>query len=239
MNTNFKNLKNDLEDFENEVVDSNTTSQSNTNGGNSKTANYILLFVFIASLLAFTSNRINYVESIQNPFNELTEGLSDAVDAFNDYDPELLQGMRVWMEDLGYGSLTDDELIALRDEGVTATKTQAFYDAGFEPTLEQLVDLERADVSTTFAVMMRELGYELTIEQLAESRRNGVTAFFTSNLMDLGYTIEQLPISELMAMRNIGVTHRMVEKLIKSQNVENRGTLPTIPEIKRYAISNQ
>ena len=239
MKTNFKNLRNDLEDLEKKTQDTGLFVENQTTKRNSKTANYILLFAFIAVFLLFAGNRINYFEQLQVPFNELSEGLSDAVDSFNEYDPELLQGMRVWMEDLGYGSLTDDELIALRDEGVTATKTQAFHDAGFQPTVEELVDLERADVSTTYVVMMRELGYELTIEQLAESRRNGVTAFFTSNLMDLGYTIEQLPITELMAMRKIGVTHRMVEKLIKSQNVENRGILPTISDIKRYAISNQ
>jgi len=139
------------------------------------------------------------------------------------------------MEDLGYGVLSDAELSALRDEGVTATQTQEFHDIGYQPTLEQLVDLERADVSTTYAGMMQELGYDLTVDELAETRRNGVTAFFTSNMMDLGYTIDEMPVDELIGMRRVGVDHEMAEELIR----QRAGQKPTVDELKRYAISNQ
>lgn len=232
MSTKFKNLKNDLQDLEQDVDDSVMGTSTNASSGNSKVANYILLFAFVATLLFYTGNRIGtFFEGFDNPISEL----SDAVQSLGDYDPELLQGMREWMDDLGYGVLTDEELSALRDEGVTATQTQAFHDIGYQPTLEQLVELERADVSTTYAGMMKELGYDLTVEQLAETRRNGVTAFFTSNMLDLGYTIEELTVDELIGMRRVGVDHEMAQDLI----VERAGEKPTVEELKRYAISNQ
>ncbi len=237
MSTKFKNLKNDLQDLEQEVDDSDMGTTTNSSSGNSKVANYILLFAFIATLLFFTGNRLgNFFGSI-NPaaIEQLSDEFSDAVQSLNEYDPELLQGMRDWMEDLGYGVLSDAELSALRDEGVTATQTQEFHDIGYQPTLEQLVDLERADVSTTYAGMMQELGYDLTVDELAETRRNGVTAFFTSNMMDLGYTIDEMPVDELIGMRRVGVDHEMAEELIR----QRAGQKPTVDELKRYAISNQ
>ena len=233
MSTKFKNLKNDLQDLEQEVDDTVMGTSTNSSSGNSKVANYILLFAFIATLLFFTGNRVGNFFGDFSP--AAIEQFSDAVQSLNEYDPELLQGMRDWMEDLGYGVLSDEELSALRDEGVTATQTQAFHDIGYQPTLEQLVDLERADVSTTYAGMMKELGYDLTVDQLSETRRNGVTAFFTSNMLDLGYTIEEMPVDELIGMRRVGVDHEMAEELIR----QRAGEKPTVAELKRYAISNQ
>lgn len=178
MSTKFKNLKNDLQDLEQEVDDTVMGTSTNSSSGNTKVANYILLFAFVATLLFYAGNRIeNFFEGFQGIDNPISEQIQDAVQSLGEYDPELLQGMRDWMEDMGYGVLTDAELSALRDEGVTATQTQAFHDIGYQPTLEQLVELERADVSTTYASMMQELGYNLTVEDLAETRRNGVTAF--------------------------------------------------------------
>lgn len=235
MSTKFKNLKNDLQDLEQEVDDTVMGTSTNSSSGNTKVANYILLFAFVATLLFYAGNRIeNFFEGFQGIDNPISEQIQDAVQSLGEYDPELLQGMRDWMEDMGYGVLTDAELSALRDEGVTATQTQAFHNIGYQPTLEQLVELERADVSTTYASMMQELGYNLTVEDLAETRRNGVTAFFTSNMMDLGYTIDEMPVDELIGMRRVGVDHEMAQDLIEERRVK-----PTVDELKRYAISNQ
>ena len=239
MSTKFNNLKNDLQDLEQnnrDDITGNTTQSSSRNG---KIANYILFFAFIAMFVFFIGNRLSDFDNFLTPFDEITEEFSDVVDSFNSYDPELLEGMREWMDDLGYGTLTNEELSELRDEGVTATQTQAFHDIGYQPTLDQLVELGRADVSSTYASMMQELGYDLSIDELAETRRSGVTAYFTSKMMDLGYSLQDLTVKELIAMANVGVTHEMAEELIKNRSTEERGTLPAIPELKRYAISNQ
>ena len=230
MSTKFKNLKNDLHDLENEVEDSGLESSGSRSKGPSKVANYFLLFAFVATLLFYAGNRVeNFFSGFENnPLVEVAQSLGE-------YDEDLLNGMGEWMEDMGYGALTHEELSDLRDEGVTATETQRLHDAGYtDVTLQQLVELQDADVSATYASMMKELGYEFTIEDLIETRRNGVTANFTSRMMDLGFTREQLTKENLMRMRSIDVTDRLAERLL-----EQNGTLPTVDELIRYRISNQ
>ncbi len=229
MSTKFRNLKNDLKDLENETEDSDLGMSSKSTSGGSKTANYILVIAFVVTLVFYAGNRVsNFFSDFENP-------ISEVVQSFNEYDADLLTGMGEWMEDMGYGTLTNEELTALRDEGVTATETQRLHDIGYtDITLEQLVELQDADVSATYASMMQELGYEFSIDDLIETRRNGVTANFTSRMMDLGYTFEELTKENLMRMRSIGVTDRIAERLI-----EERGERPTIDELVRYRISNQ
>ena len=143
--------------------------------------------------------------------------------------------MGTWMADMGYGELSNEELLALRSEDVTATYTNAIREVGYtDVTLDQLVELQRADVSSTYARMMKELGYTLTIEELIETRNAGVTASFTSRMLDLGYTKEELTKENLMRLRGVEVTDRVAARLI-----EERGERPTIEELIRYKISNQ
>lgn len=239
MSTKFNNLKNDLQELEQNDEDNEALDTTHSSSGNTKIANYILFFAFIAMFVFFIGNRLSDLDNSSIPFNEITEELSEIIGSSNSYNSELLEGMREWMDDLDYGTLTNEELSELRDEGVTATQTQAFHDIGYQPTLDQLVELGRADVSSTYASMMQELGYDLSIDQLTETRRSGVTAYFTSKMMDLGYSLQDLTVKELIAMANVGVTHKMAEELINNRSIEERGTLPSISELKRYAISNQ
>lgn len=258
MSTKFRNLKNDLKDLEKESNEADFQDSTKVPGGNSKTANYILLMAFIAALVFYVGSRVSSFElPTENP-------ISDVVQSFSDYDPDLLDGMGTWMTEMGYGVLTHEELSNLRDDGVTATETQRVRDLGFtsitldqlvdlrragvsaseiaqlqdvgyaDITVEQLIELENANVSPTYARMMRELGYSLTAEDLAETRRSGVTANFTSRMMDLGYTFEELTKENLMRLRSVEVTDRLAERLI-----QERGERPTIDELVRYRISNQ
>ncbi|MEX0844706.1 MAG: hypothetical protein WD022_05470 [Balneolaceae bacterium] len=229
MSLKFQNLKNDLDDLEqtgNFDIDEKSSSVDNRSG--SKLSNYILLFAFLVSLMFYAGSKITFPSFDTNP-------LQSIVQEFNQPNEDLLNRMGAWMEEMGYGTLTHEELIALRNEGVTATYTSQIRDAGYsEVTLEQLVELQNADVSATFARMMKELGYELSIQDLIDLRSGGVTAFFTSNMLDLGYTLEELTKENLIRLRNIGVTHNLAERLL-----EENGTRPTVDELIRYRISNQ
>lgn len=228
MSTKFKNLKNDLQDLENEVEDPVMGSTTGNSGGNSKIANYILLFAFIATLVFYTGNRISDLDFDLNPIDDIVQAIDEPSD-------DLLSRMGSWMTDMGYGELSREELINLRNEGVTATYTSQIRDVGYtDVTLDELIQLQRADVSATYARMMKELGYDLSIEQLAETRRNGVTANFTSQMMDLGYSLEELTVEKLMSMRSVGVTQNLAERLI-----EENGVRPSVEELVRYRISNQ
>lgn len=229
MSTKFKNLKNDLEDLEDggqfDIDSSGSSSKAKTN---SKLANYILLFAFIASLTFYAGSRINFPSFSLNPIETIVQN-------FNQPSEDLLNRMGAWMEEMGYGTLSHEELIELRREGVTATYTSQIREAGYtDVTLEELVELQNANVSATFARMMKELGYELTVQDLAELRRGGVTAFFTSNMMDLGYLPEELTKENLIRMRSVGVTHQLAESLM-----EESGARLSVDELIRYRISNQ
>lgn len=227
MSTKFRNLKNDLKDLEDDTVSQLNQSSLDKSSNSGKLSNYILLFAFIATLTFYVGSRFDF-SGIDNPLDRIEQ-------AINEPDAELLAGMGTWMTEMGYGELTDEELIDLRQEGVTATYTSSIRDLGYtEVTLDQLVELQRADVSSTYARMMQELGYQFTVEELAETRRAGVTANFTSRMMDLGYTREELTKENLMRMRGVEVTDRTASSLM-----EQRGERPTVDELVRYKISNQ
>ncbi len=230
MSTKFRNLKNDLKDLEDDTVDSGLGISPKSSSGGSKTANYILVIAFVVTLLFYAGNRVtSFFSDFENP-------ISEVVQSFNEYDPELISGMGEMLEEMGYGVLTAEQLSDLRDEGVTATETAEFRDMGYtDLTLDQMVALKDADVRSLYATMMIELGYEFTVDDLIQTRRSGVTANFTSRMMDLGYTFEELTKENLMRLKNVGVTERLAERLIE----ERGGEKPTIDELVRYRISNQ
>lgn len=187
----------------------------------------ILFAGFLGSFLLYAG--INYIGSapvVDNPFTTVENWA-------NQPDEELLQGMGDWMQEMGYTDLSREDLIELREQGVTATFTSRMRDLGYSDlTLDQLVRLRQNDVSSTFAAMMKELGYELSVDQLVNLRQHDVTAYYTSNMHDLGYT--DITREELIRLKDTGVETAEVEELI-SQNEE----LPTIEELIRYHISNQ
>lgn len=258
MSTKFKNLRNDLEDLEHEgQFDIDESRYETGKPSSSNLANYILLFAFITTLTFYAGSKINFSGFELNP-------IQNFVEQFNQPDEDLLNRMGTWMEEMGYGVLTHEELIDLRNEGVTATFTSQVREAGFpdvtleqmvelgnagvsasyilgiqdagypDITLDQIIELENAGVSATFAQMMGELGYELSVQDLLDLERGDVTAYFTSNMLDLGYTMEELTKENLIRMRNIGVTHQQAARLI-----EERGARPTVDELIRDRISNQ
>src|SRR5690554_4987598 len=229
MSTQFRKLKNDLDDIENESMGELKEHQRQNRESNSKLPNYILLFAFIITLVVYSGSKFNFsLLNFQKPFIELANSI-------NEPSEELLNGMGTWLADMGYGELTHEELKKLRKKGVTATYTDNIRKIGYtDVTLEQMVELERADVSSTYARMMKELGYTLSIEELIETRNNKLTASFTSRMLDLGYTKEELTIENLMRLTSVGVTSNLVERLQKE-----KGQRPTVDELVRYRISNQ
>jgi len=226
MSTKFRNLKNDLKDLEDDTVSQLNQSSLDKSSNSGKLSNYILLFAFIATLTFYVGSRFDF--STFNPIDKIEQ-------AINEPDLDLLNRMGTWMTEMGYGELTNEELLNLRSEGVTATYTNGIREVGYtDVTLDQLVELQRADVSATYARMMKELGYSLTVAELVETRNAGVTANFTSRMMDLGYTKEELTKENLIRLRGVDVTERTASRLI-----EENGERPSIDELVRYKISNQ
>lgn len=132
---------------------------------------------------------------------------------------DLLNRMNNRMVEMGYTGLNHDDLRDLRSKGVTATYISNVRALGFtDLTLDQAVSLAQADASSAFIAMMLELGYEPTVEDLVNLRSAGVTAFYTSNIHDLGY--RDVTMEQLIRMQRIGVTTALIERLQEESGEE-------------------
>jgi hypothetical protein len=222
----FKNLQKELSDLEKESGKDpllQRSSGTSENGTASTLTRYILFTAFVVTFLFYLGSRYDF--TISNPFQSMIEQINQPNEA-------LLTGMANRMEEMGYTGLSREDLIELRNQGVTATYISRLRDIGFtELTTEDAVKLQQAGITTTFLSMMQELGYDLTIDEFVRLRRNGVTAFFTSNIHDRGF--RDVTPDQLIRLVDIGVTTQLIDRLTG----ENPDI--TLDEIIRYRISNQ
>lgn len=232
MTTKFRKLKEQLSNLEEGELLNNRLTKSKSSNPSRTTLGpnwlrYLLFSGFLAVFITYAGIRYIGTPNVSiNPISEFTSWVTQP-------DEELLQGMGDWMEEMGYTGLSREDLIELRQQGVTATFTSRMRDLGYaDLTLDQVVRLAQNDVSSQFAAMMKELGYTLSVDELVQLRQHGVTAYFTSNMHDLGYT--DITTDELIRLRDVGVTTAGVERLI-----EQAGEQPAIEDIIRYRISNQ
>jgi hypothetical protein len=201
--------------------------KENERGNNDNNGFRKFAIIFIIALAGFF-----VVRGVQNfsisPIPDIVESITSTQPS-----EELLARMNALMIDMGYTDLTNEQLIELRNQGVTATYISNIRSLGYEDlTLEDAVRLVQADVSSTFTAMLQELGYEPTIEDLINLRRADVTAFYTSNIHDLGY--RDVTFDQLIRMQRIGVTPELITQL-----QEERGEDLSLEDIIRYRISNQ
>lgn len=189
----------------------------------------VVLLAVIVSLESVISDEPTNLSFLDDIGDGITEVMSRA-----QYSEELLEGMGSWLVEMGYGEYTKEQLIQLRDQGVTATYISRIRDLGYENvTIDEIVRMIDHDVSARFARMMHELGYDdLGVEDLIRLRDHDVTAHFTSNLHDLGYS--EVSAEELIRLKDVGVSINTVKKLLAA-----REELPSVEEIIRYQISNQ
>lgn len=236
MTAKFQRLKEDLKSLEEGEILSRPLVKKNRSGGVFQTGlsspqwlKKILFAGFLGSFLLYAG--INYIGTGSS--SSVGDTFTTVQNWVNQPDEELLEGMGSWMEEMGYADLSREDLIDLREQGVTATFTSRIRDLGYSDiTLDEVVRLSQNDVSSTFAAMMKELGYSLTVEELVELRQHNVTAYFTSNMHDLGYA--DITKEELIRLQDTGVTTSEVESLIEEQE-----DLPSIEELIRFHISNQ
>lgn len=226
MTEKFKNLQKELSDLESESGSDpslQSRSGSSENGTASTITRYILFTAFVVTFLFFLGSRYDF--TISNPIQSIIEQI-------NQPDEELLARMGNRMEEMGYAGLSREDLIELRNQGVTATYISRLRDTGFtELTIEDAVKLQQAGITTTFLSMMTEFRYDLTIDEFVRLRRNRVTASFTSNIHDRGF--RDVTPDQLIRLVDIGVTTSLIDRL-KGENPDI-----TMDEIIRYRISNQ
>jgi hypothetical protein len=242
MNRNSDHLRNHLRS--NEALDSPTSegnlseapsgeklispqSDQKENSPRRRPMKNLLLMGFIA--IAVVSMYQNRGNSPINPFTWITEIPVNIGGPSED----LLNSMQASLANMGYGTISHDELRALRRDGLTATYVSNVRAIGYNDlTIEEAVRLVKADASSAFIAMMTELGYTLTINDIVNLRSAGVTAHFTSNVHDLGY--RDVTTEQLIRMRRIGVSADLIRRL-----QSERGADVPLEDIIRYRISNQ
>lgn len=231
MNYQNKDYRFDLKDSEEDPLDSfiesyNRQTAEVQDRSHGRPFRKILLAGLLLVFGLFIVERIS-----NNIFNPITA----VVNTMTNGEPseDLLNRMNALMVEMGYADLTTEDLIDLRDNGVTATYISNVRSLGYtELTLDEAVSLARADASSTFIAMMIELGYDLTVEEIIQLRRAGVTAFYTSRVHDLGY--RDVTIDQLIRMQRIGLSTELIEQMQQ----ENGADIP-LEDIIRYRISNQ
>lgn len=211
MSRDRNNLKNNLKNSEPDYLDEylNRAEKRNSIKQNDSEfpkprRNYFAIAVFLLVGFFLLRGVSNFSF---NPFSSVFQTVS-----INQPGEDLLNRMNSRMVEMGYTGMSHDDLRELREKGVTATYISNIRALGFsELTPDEAVSLAQADASSAFVAMMIELGYEPTVEDLVNLRRAGVTAHYTSNVHDLGY--REVTMEQLIRMQQIGVTTSMIERL--------------------------
>ena len=113
----------------------------------------------------------------------------------------------------GYTGLTVNELISLKNAGVTGTFIKEMNAvAGSKLTVRELISLRNQGVSSKYIAEFRSLGYDkLTIKDLSNMSIQGVTPEYIRKLNDLGY--KNLTARELISFSIHGVTPQYISEI--------------------------
>ena len=123
--------------------------------------------------------------------------------------------------DGGYRGLPLDQVVRVRDHGITPDYISGMRQLGYTLTIEDLVRARDHGVDTQYVRDMAALGFGSTpIERLIAARDHGVTPAYAKELKALGY--DSLTLDDLVVLRDHGVTPDRV----RSANARAGSRLP-------------
>jgi beta-lactamase regulating signal transducer with metallopeptidase domain len=113
----------------------------------------------------------------------------------------------------GYKNVSIDELIKLRDAGVTTGFLHALKQDGMTPMpIDKVIDAANAGISADYLADMSKLGYaNLGIDQTIALANAGVSPDFIAGMAKLGYA--KIGASNLISLANAGVSPPYVRSL--------------------------
>lgn len=103
---------------------------------------------------------------------------------------------------LGYRPGSIDELIRMRDHGVSVDFLQALRAAGVQPSAEQAIAMRDHGVSADYLLGVRKFGYRPSIDELIQMRDHGVSLEFIARVRNAGY---HPSVSDLIRLRDAGI----------------------------------
>ena len=121
---------------------------------------------------------------------------------------------------LGYSNLTVDELIALKDHGVTPQFVRELQSAGFaHPELEELIRTKDHAVDPEFIRKIHTLGYEkLELDEFIRMKDHGVDSNYIETIRSAGFT--GVSVDQLIRLRDHGVDAGFIQRA-KSSGFKN------------------
>jgi len=91
------------------------------------------------------------------------------------------------MEAAGFKSLTVDELIGLKTQGVTPAYVREIRQLGLQPTVDELIGMKVQGITPEYIRQMRTIEPNLTVDELIGMKVQGVTPEYSHELRELGF----------------------------------------------------
>jgi beta-lactamase regulating signal transducer with metallopeptidase domain len=114
------------------------------------------------------------------------------------------------MEAAGFKSLTVDEIIAMKVQGVTPAYVKAIHELGLQPTADEIVGMRVQGITPDYIREMRTVEASLSIDQLIGMKVQGVTPQYARDMRELG--LQPGP-DELIGMKVQGVTPEYIREI--------------------------
>lgn len=118
-----------------------------------------------------------------------------------------------YYSDFGFNNLTVDQLIELRNSGVSHGYLKGLQAAGIKfGTLAKAIELRNSGVSLNFLSSLNTMGYKsISADEAIELANNGVSAEYIKGLNSSGYP--NVPLKEAIELRNHGVNAEYLNEM--------------------------
>lgn len=111
------------------------------------------------------------------------------------------------IRDAGYQPSLDD-VLSLRHHGVTPGYAKGFREAGYEFSCAQLIQLNNYGIRPDYARELREAGYDLGIDQIIKLNNYGIRPGYMKGLAAAGYKFD---VDQVIHLNNYGIRPEYVQ----------------------------
>ena len=120
-------------------------------------------------------------------------------------------GFLAGLDSAGYRNLTVDQLIELKEYGVTPDYIRALQSAGYHPSVQELISLKQYGVSPDYIEDLRKNGLNnLDIKQLIKFKMYGAQPSTIATMRAAGYNLTP---DQIVSMQMYGVTPDLARKI--------------------------
>lgn len=131
--------------------------------------------------------------------------------------------------ELGYGK-TVDELVHLRNFGITPEYLKSWKDAGFALDAEEVVRLRNQGLQADYAAAWKKAGFDFSTDELIRARNFGVPSDFAGALAGSG---SRPTLDEAIRLRQFGVS---AEYFREMKRLNPKYTIDEIVRFRQYGV---